>query len=69
MPAWTSLGTIYPDSTGKMTFTDTAITSQPARFYRLQDVGYAPPPLRLQIAQSPDGSMVLTGTGQAGMYV
>jgi hypothetical protein len=66
MPAWTSLGTIYPDSTGNMTFTDTASNSQPARFYRLQDVGYAPPPLRLQIAQSPDGSMVVSGTGQAG---
>jgi hypothetical protein len=62
-PVWSALGTIYSDSTGRLSFTDTAPTSP--RFYRLQDLGYAPPPPSLQIAPSPDGTMVLTGTGQA----
>ena len=64
-PAWQSVGTLYPDATGAMTFTDSAGPSRPARFYRLEDVTYAaPPPATLQITSVPLEGMVLTGTGQ-----
>jgi hypothetical protein len=36
--AWKNLGTIVPDSTGCLTFTDDGATKRPACFYQLQDL-------------------------------
>ena len=62
--AWTYLATVYGDSSGNLSFTDTGSANLPARFYKLQNVSYAPPMPTLQIAQDPSTGTLLTGSGQ-----
>ena len=62
--AWTYLATVYADSSGNLSFTDTQSANLPTRFYQLQRVSYAPPTPTLQIAQDPSTGTVLTGSGQ-----
>src|ERR1019366_7487959 len=58
------IGTVTPDASGSFTFTDPAGTSLPMCLYRLQLVQVTTP--NLQICASPDGTVILSGAGQAG---
>jgi hypothetical protein len=58
------IGTVTPDANGSFTFTDPAGTSLPMCLYRLQLVQVTTP--NLQICASPDGTVTLSGAGQAG---
>ena len=64
LKVWTVIGTVTPDASGSFTFTDPAGTSLPMCLYRLQLVQVTTP--NLQICASPDGTVTLSGAGQAG---
>ena len=61
---WTVIGALTLDNTGSGQFTDSAGTSRPRSFYRLQGISITPPMLRIS---APAGKpVVLSGNGPTG---